>query len=129
MWQDATSAHRLTKSCGDPIAEFSRSHPLPPSQLEIRAMPNPNQHPFVAETGRPIHPRRKSRLACNVCRARKTGCDGRKPVCTACSLKGWADKCGYPDSVMQPSAALSVLPSSYIDFWLPADPAQELGRY
>lgn len=94
------------------ISGLAARSPLPLSQLELRAMPNPNQHPFVAETGRPSNPRRKSRLACNVCRARKTGCDGRKPVCTACSLKGWADKCGYPDSVMQPSAALSVLPPS-----------------
>ncbi|KAH6849606.1 fungal-specific transcription factor domain-containing protein [Chaetomium sp. MPI-CAGE-AT-0009] len=67
------------------------------------------QHTFVAETGQPPQRRRKARLACNPCRARKTGCDGRKPVCSACSLRGWDDKCGYPDSVMQPSAALTLV--------------------
>ncbi|KAH6624143.1 hypothetical protein B0J18DRAFT_169168 [Chaetomium sp. MPI-SDFR-AT-0129] len=66
-------------------------------------------HTFVAETGQGIQRRRKSRLACNPCRARKTGCDGRKPVCTACSLRGWDDKCSYPDSVMQQSAALTLV--------------------
>ncbi|KAK3899897.1 activator of stress genes 1 [Staphylotrichum tortipilum] len=67
------------------------------------------QHTFVPETGLPGQRRRKARLACNPCRARKTGCDGRKPVCSACSLRGWEDKCGYPDSVMQPSAALTLV--------------------
>ncbi|KAK4233970.1 hypothetical protein C8A03DRAFT_19051 [Achaetomium macrosporum] len=67
------------------------------------------QHTFVTETGQPAQRRRKVRLACNPCRARKTGCDGRKPVCSACTLRGWEDKCGYPDSVMQPSAALTLV--------------------
>ncbi len=85
-----------------------------PSFLQRPPTLHPNQHPqmgtaqhtFVPETGQPGQRRRKARLACNPCRARKTGCDGRKPVCSACSLRGWEDKCGYPDSVMQPSAAL-----------------------
>ncbi|KAK3985203.1 activator of stress genes 1 [Cladorrhinum sp. PSN332] len=66
-------------------------------------------HVFVAETGQPAQRRRKVRLACTLCRARKTGCDGRKPVCTACSLRGWDDKCGYQDSVIQSSAALTLV--------------------
>ncbi|GAB1320014.1 Fungal-specific transcription factor domain-containing protein [Madurella fahalii] len=66
-------------------------------------------HAFVAETGQSTQRRRKARLACNPCRARKTGCDGRKPVCSACSLRGWDDKCDYPDSVMQPSTALTLV--------------------
>ncbi|KAL1841467.1 hypothetical protein VTJ49DRAFT_7022 [Mycothermus thermophilus] len=53
--------------------------------------------------------RRKARLACNPCRARKTGCDGRKPVCSACALRGWQDKCIYPDTVLQPSTALTLV--------------------
>ncbi|KAK4225671.1 activator of stress genes 1 [Podospora fimiseda] len=66
-------------------------------------------HVFVAETGQPAQRRRKVRLACTLCRARKTGCDGRKPVCTACSLRGWDNKCGYQDSVIQSSAALTLV--------------------
>ncbi|KAL2181157.1 fungal-specific transcription factor domain-containing protein [Thermothelomyces heterothallicus CBS 202.75] len=68
-----------------------------------------SQHTFVAETGQPTQRRKKARLACNPCRARKTGCDGRKPVCSACSMRGWDDKCFYPDSVMQPSTALTLV--------------------
>ncbi|KAL2147643.1 hypothetical protein VTI28DRAFT_8097 [Corynascus sepedonium] len=68
-----------------------------------------SQHTFVAETGQPAQRRKKARLACNPCRARKTGCDGRKPVCSACSMRGWSDKCFYPDSVMQPSTALTLV--------------------
>ncbi|KAK4464105.1 activator of stress genes 1 [Cladorrhinum samala] len=67
------------------------------------------KHIFVSETGQPASRRRKVRLACTLCRARKTGCDGRKPVCTACSLRGWDDKCGYQDSVIQSSAALTLV--------------------
>ncbi|KAL2270513.1 hypothetical protein VTJ83DRAFT_2697 [Remersonia thermophila] len=53
--------------------------------------------------------RRKSRLACNPCRARKTGCDGRRPMCSACALRGWQDKCAYPDTVQQPSTAMTLV--------------------
>ncbi|AEO68765.1 uncharacterized protein THITE_2118382 [Thermothielavioides terrestris NRRL 8126] len=69
----------------------------------------PVGHTFVTETGQPTQRRRKARLACNPCRARKTGCDGRKPVCMACSLRGWEDRCTYPDSVMQQSGALTLV--------------------
>ncbi|KAL2130112.1 hypothetical protein VTI74DRAFT_6891 [Chaetomium olivicolor] len=67
------------------------------------------QHTYIIESGQPTQRRRKARFACNPCRARKTGCDGRKPVCTGCSLRGWEDKCGYPSTVMQPSAALTLV--------------------
>ncbi|KAK5659653.1 hypothetical protein OQA88_861 [Cercophora sp. LCS_1] len=69
-------------------------------------MDPPEQHTFIAESGVPGQRRRKVRLACNPCRARKTGCDGRKPVCTACTLRGWEGKCGWQDTVMPSSSAL-----------------------
>ncbi|KAL2163997.1 hypothetical protein VTH06DRAFT_3211 [Thermothelomyces fergusii] len=68
-----------------------------------------SKHTFVAETGQPAQRRKKARLACNPCRARKTGCDGRKPVCSACSMRDWVDKCSYPNSVMQPSTVLTLV--------------------
>ncbi|KAK4123139.1 hypothetical protein N657DRAFT_645869 [Parathielavia appendiculata] len=68
-----------------------------------------SQHTFIPESGLPTQRRRKARLACTPCRARKTGCDGKKPVCTACSLRGWEDKCSYPDTVMQASTALALV--------------------
>ncbi|KAK3322722.1 fungal-specific transcription factor domain-containing protein [Apodospora peruviana] len=71
--------------------------------------PSSSQHTFIAETGKPSQRRRKARLACNPCRQRKTGCDGHKPVCSACSQRGWEDKCSWQDSVMQNNSALSLV--------------------
>ncbi|KAK9234213.1 fungal-specific transcription factor domain-containing protein [Lipomyces kononenkoae] len=48
--------------------------------------------------------RRKATLACNVCRARKTGCDGLRPYCTSCRLRGWQDRCSYQETLSQPPA-------------------------
>ena len=67
---------------------------------------DPTSNPFIAETGLPVVRRRKVRLACNPCRARKTGCDGQKPVCTACSLRGWDERCDWQDSVLPGPNAL-----------------------
>ncbi|KAJ8104425.1 fungal-specific transcription factor domain-containing protein [Lipomyces tetrasporus] len=46
--------------------------------------------------------RRKATQACNVCRARKTGCDGLRPYCTSCNLRGWQDRCSYQEALSQP---------------------------
>ncbi|EXL65366.1 hypothetical protein FOPG_18402 [Fusarium oxysporum f. sp. conglutinans race 2 54008] len=45
----------------------------------------------------PPRRRRRTQLACNPCRARKTGCDGRRPVCTLCSMKAMGDQCAYQE--------------------------------
>ncbi|KAI3573491.1 fungal-specific transcription factor domain-containing protein [Fusarium oxysporum f. sp. albedinis] len=45
----------------------------------------------------PPRRRRRTQLACNPCRARKTGCDGRRPVCTSCSMKALGDQCAYQE--------------------------------
>ncbi|KAK9249787.1 fungal-specific transcription factor domain-containing protein [Lipomyces tetrasporus] len=52
--------------------------------------------------------RRKATQACNVCRARKTGCDGLRPYCTSCNLRGWQDRCSYQEALSQPPV-LSIL--------------------
>ncbi|KAK9369864.1 fungal-specific transcription factor domain-containing protein [Lipomyces kononenkoae] len=52
--------------------------------------------------------RRKATLACNLCRARKTGCDGLRPYCTSCNLRGWQDRCSYQETLSQPPV-LSIL--------------------
>ncbi|KAK3368775.1 hypothetical protein B0H63DRAFT_81409 [Podospora didyma] len=67
-----------------------------------------SSHTFVPETGLPAQRRRKTRLACNPCRSCKTGCDGRKPVCSGCAMRGWDDKCGWQDTVIQPPVLLSL---------------------
>ncbi|KAK3332362.1 fungal-specific transcription factor domain-containing protein [Cercophora scortea] len=63
---------------------------------------------FIAESGVPGQRRRKPRLACNPCRARKSGCDGKKPVCSGCQLRGWQDSCSWQDSVLNSSAVLTL---------------------
>ncbi|KAH8653770.1 fungal-specific transcription factor domain-containing protein [Xylariales sp. PMI_506] len=56
--------------------------------------------------------RRKAQLACNPCRSRKTGCDGRRPYCTQCFLRGLHDKCSYQDKSAESAASsLSTLAS------------------
>ncbi|KAF5528159.1 Sorbicillinoid biosynthetic cluster transcription factor sor3 [Colletotrichum aenigma] len=52
----------------------------------------------------PPRKRRKTQLACNPCRARKSGCDGTRPVCTACQKKGMQQQCTYQESVLHTSS-------------------------
>nr|XP_036577177.1 transcriptional regulatory protein [Colletotrichum truncatum]KAF6784089.1 transcriptional regulatory protein [Colletotrichum truncatum] len=52
----------------------------------------------------PPRKRRKTQLACNPCRARKSGCDGMRPVCTSCRTKGWVQQCAYQESVLRASS-------------------------
>ncbi|KAF5515399.1 Sorbicillinoid biosynthetic cluster transcription factor sor3 [Colletotrichum siamense] len=52
----------------------------------------------------PPRKRRKTQLACNPCRARKSGCDGTRPVCTACQKKGMQQQCTYQESVLHASS-------------------------
>jgi len=40
------------------------------------------------------HARRIRVLACEACRARRTRCDGRKPVCGTCETRSC--ECSYP---------------------------------
>ncbi|KAK5044717.1 hypothetical protein LTR84_010491 [Exophiala bonariae] len=40
--------------------------------------------------------RRKTLLACEICRNKKTKCDGQRPVCGPCTRKGWgSDQCSW----------------------------------
>ncbi|KAF4453989.1 transcriptional regulatory [Fusarium albosuccineum] len=41
--------------------------------------------------------RRKTQLACNCCRVRKTRCDGGRPVCFACEKRGSIQDCLYEE--------------------------------
>ncbi|KAF6786569.1 transcriptional regulatory protein [Colletotrichum sojae] len=52
----------------------------------------------------PPRKRRKAQLACNPCRARKSGCDGARPVCSACRSKGLQQQCAYQESVLRTSS-------------------------
>lgn len=61
---------------------------------------------FIAERGLAAQSPRRVRLACYPCRARKAMCDGRKPVCTTCSLRGWQDSCRWLDKELPKPSTL-----------------------
>ncbi|KZL67492.1 transcriptional regulatory protein, partial [Colletotrichum incanum] len=56
----------------------------------------------------PPKKRKKTQLACNPCRSRKSGCDGARPVCSPCQSKGWQQQCTYQKSVLHASSRLSI---------------------
>ncbi|KAF6525423.1 hypothetical protein HZS61_011218 [Fusarium oxysporum f. sp. conglutinans] len=45
--------------------------------------------------------RRKTQLACNCCRVRKTKCDGGRPVCYACEKRGTREDCLYEEGSLK----------------------------
>ncbi|KAH7109492.1 fungal-specific transcription factor domain-containing protein [Dactylonectria estremocensis] len=45
--------------------------------------------------------RRKTQLACNCCRVRKTKCDGGRPVCYACEKRGSRKDCFYEEGSLK----------------------------
>ncbi|KAB8224280.1 hypothetical protein BDV33DRAFT_199675 [Aspergillus novoparasiticus] len=51
-------------------------------------------------------PRRRSALACNTCRERRTKCDGRRPKCSFCIERG--KDCFYPETQVLPPSSLKV---------------------
>lgn len=60
---------------------------------------------MMTKTTLPSRRRRRAQLACNPCRVRKTGCDGRRPTCTSCRMKGIENQCGYQEK-MPPASGL-----------------------
>ncbi|KAH7146826.1 fungal-specific transcription factor domain-containing protein [Dactylonectria estremocensis] len=44
--------------------------------------------------------RRKTQLACNCCRVRKTRCDGRRPICSPCERRSSGEDCLYEDGTL-----------------------------
>ena len=97
----------------------------PPANYSITLTPTSAAiSPIAAESESPqddlLSPRpkrRKVRLACRVCRRRKTRCDGTLPVCQACTSRGVEDTCVYvniaDDSSNQSmSLACVILPPS-----------------
>lgn len=44
--------------------------------------------------------RRKTQLACNCCRMRKTRCDGKRPICSPCERRGSGDDCLYEEGTL-----------------------------
>jgi len=76
----------------------STMSPTEPSPALIDPTPPPNK-------------RRKTQLACHPCRTRKTGCDGHRPHCSSCVMRGWQDRCGYQEKETYP---LTSTPAPYV---------------
>ncbi len=51
----------------------------------------------MASSPAPPPKRRKRPLACDQCRNRKVGCDGVRPACGMCVIRGWEDRCAYQE--------------------------------
>jgi len=66
-----------------------------PDSNSIMSLIEPSPPP--ADLTPPPNKRRKAKLACHPCRARKTGCDGHRPHCSSCVMRGWQDRCGYQE--------------------------------
>ncbi|PQE17570.1 transcriptional regulatory protein [Rutstroemia sp. NJR-2017a BBW] len=44
-----------------------------------------------------VRKRRRTQLACNTCRDRKTRCNGERPACSSCTRRGVRDSCSYEE--------------------------------
>ncbi|KAI8411405.1 hypothetical protein FOFC_07999 [Fusarium oxysporum] len=55
--------------------------------------------------------RRKTQLACNCCRVRKTKCDGGRPVCYACEKRGTREDCLYEEGSLKTRKNIQALES------------------
>ncbi|WQF75370.1 hypothetical protein CDEST_00384 [Colletotrichum destructivum] len=76
--------------------------------LVVPSLPSTKPTMSSAPVFVPPRKRRKTQLACNPCRARKSGCDGARPVCSPCRSKGWQQQCTYQESVLHASSRPSI---------------------
>ncbi|KIL91963.1 nitrogen assimilation transcription factor nit-4 [Fusarium avenaceum] len=68
--------------------------PVPPSESSP-----PNSQPSASSSDEPLKRQRiGTQLACNSCRKRKIRCNGRKPLCEACSRRGEKEPCVYVEN-------------------------------
>ncbi|KAG4025630.1 hypothetical protein MFRU_054g00590 [Monilinia fructicola] len=55
----------------------------------------------------PVRKRRRTQLACNSCRQRKTACNGDRPSCSSCIRRGVQDSCSYEEATVGTKASLN----------------------
>jgi hypothetical protein len=94
-----------------PIMSSTDSHSTEPS-------PPPPPPPPRADPTPPPTKRRKTQLACHSCRDRKIGCDGHRPHCSSCVMRGWQDRCSYQEKEI-PSFLSTPAPSVLLIWILP----------
>lgn len=53
----------------------------------------------------PVRKRRRTQLACNSCRQRKTACNGDRPSCSSCTRRGVPASCSYEEATVGSKAS------------------------
>ncbi|KAF7860876.1 hypothetical protein EAF04_008394 [Stromatinia cepivora] len=59
----------------------------------------------TSQPQQPIRKRRRTQLACNSCRQRKTACNGDRPSCSSCIRRGVEDSCSYEEATVGSKAS------------------------
>ncbi|QSZ28565.1 hypothetical protein DSL72_003063 [Monilinia vaccinii-corymbosi] len=55
----------------------------------------------------PVRKRRRTQLACNSCRQRKTACNGDRPACSSCVRREVQDSCSYEEATVGSKASVN----------------------
>ncbi|APA14928.1 hypothetical protein sscle_13g096980 [Sclerotinia sclerotiorum 1980 UF-70] len=71
-------------------------------------IPPPEDLPENAsQPQQPVRKRRRTQLACNSCRQRKTACNGDRPSCSSCIRRGVQDSCSYEEATVGSKASVN----------------------
>ncbi|KAF7915571.1 hypothetical protein BELL_0497g00010 [Botrytis elliptica] len=70
-------------------------------------VPEASQNQDQLQTQQPVRKRRRTQLACNSCRQRKTACNGDRPSCSSCIRRGVQDSCSYEEATVGSKASIN----------------------
>ncbi|TGO41160.1 hypothetical protein BHYA_0025g00100 [Botrytis hyacinthi] len=70
-------------------------------------VPEVSQNQDQQQTQQPVRKRRRTQLACNSCRQRKTACNGDRPSCSSCIRRGVQDGCSYEEATVGSKASIN----------------------
>ena len=70
-------------------------------------VPGASQNQDQLQTQQHVRKRRRTQLACNSCRQRKTACNGDRPSCSSCIRRGVQDSCSYEEATVGSKASIN----------------------
>ncbi|KAI9644448.1 hypothetical protein NHQ30_006469 [Ciborinia camelliae] len=71
-------------------------------------IPRPEDVPeSPSQPKQPVRKRRRTQLACNSCRQRKTACNGDRPSCSSCIRRGVQESCSYEEATVGSKASVN----------------------
>ncbi|TEY44385.1 hypothetical protein BOTCAL_0352g00050 [Botryotinia calthae] len=70
-------------------------------------VPRVSQNQDQLQTQQHVRKRRRTQLACNSCRQRKTACNGDRPSCSSCMRRGVQDSCSYEEATVGSKASIN----------------------